>query len=166
MGIVPIIISLFLLLAGFIIPRVTRGLIKCWRSFIFFFQHGWHDDHYMHHHNMLSVVLTLCNQLYNQGSIGGWWIWYYWANPVRYATEGLAINEFYGATYVMQRKDCCFYTRNDDFSAYLSNIAQCLGLSAVQVNFSLLQVWITSTIHIRWAIRAINSVLLQMESST
>jgi hypothetical protein len=31
--------------------------------------------------------------------IYGWWIWMYWANPVSYAFQGLASNEFWGREY-------------------------------------------------------------------
>jgi ABC-type multidrug transport system permease subunit len=31
--------------------------------------------------------------------IYGWWIWMYYANPVSYAFQGLASNEFWGREY-------------------------------------------------------------------
>eukprot|EP00208_Stichococcus_sp_RCC1054_P006723 CAMPEP_0206141786 /NCGR_PEP_ID=MMETSP1473-20131121/14100_1 /ASSEMBLY_ACC=CAM_ASM_001109 /TAXON_ID=1461547 /ORGANISM="Stichococcus sp, Strain RCC1054" /LENGTH=1124 /DNA_ID=CAMNT_0053536477 /DNA_START=231 /DNA_END=3601 /DNA_ORIENTATION=+ len=40
------------------------------------------------------VLLLLGGFLLARGDIPGWWIWFYWINPISYATQAIAINEF------------------------------------------------------------------------
>src|SRR5689334_9605180 len=76
----PTFIAMLLMFGGFLVPRVRphRHESSAWAG-----------------GRLTLVVVNGRRQIH----IYGWWIWMYWANPVSYAFQGLASNEFWGREY-------------------------------------------------------------------
>lgn len=47
----------------------------------------------------LIVLLVLGGFALSRNNIGNWWIWGYWASPLMYAQNGVAVNEFLGRSW-------------------------------------------------------------------
>ncbi|XP_076952055.1 pleiotropic drug resistance protein 1-like isoform X2 [Bidens hawaiensis] len=48
----------------------------------------------------LLLVFALSGFVLSRDDVKGWWLWGYWLSPMMYATNGLAVNEFLGHSWI------------------------------------------------------------------